>query len=224
MSLLICTPAYGGQVTLAYMYSCLMLKEELLRAGIEHDWLTTADESLITRARNTQVATFLNHTDYERMIFIDADIEFTPEDVSKLWNLDVDVAVAAYPMKRPDKPPLSAWENGSLVKLEGREEPFEVEYAGTGFMMIKRTVFETLRTRIPSLRYRETSGITLKESDCWGFFDQERTYVSEGRDMIPISLPEDFSFCKRWRELDGKIMLDPTIHLKHWGSWCYEGR
>lgn len=219
MSLLICTPAYGGQVTLAYMNSCLMLKEELLKAGVEHDWLTMMDESEIIRGRNVMATTFLNDTNYERMLFIDADIEYTPEDVSKLWNMDVDVAVAAYPMKRADRPPLSAWEKGKLVEIDGRTEPFEAEYAGTGFMMIKRKVFQTIRTKHPELRVLESKGLEPGAGDCWGFFDKVTVHYGDDK----ISLPEDFSFCHRWRSLGGKIMLDPTIRLKHWGSWCYAG-
>lgn len=196
-----------------------MLKEELLRAGVEHDWLTMMDESEIIRGRNIMATTFLLNTPYERMLFIDADIQFTPEDVSKLWNLNTDVAVAAYAMKRKDKPPLSAWKGNALVELDGLTEPFAVDYAGTGFMMIKRSVLETLSKKKPELRYLESKGLEPGEGPCWGFFDKLAIWHGEDK----ISLPEDFSFCKRWRELNGTIILEPTIRLKHWGSWCYAG-
>lgn len=206
MSLLICTPMYGGNCTEPYFLSCLSLQAELINAGMDHNWLTTANESLIPRARNTSVTQFLN-TDYECLLFIDADLQFTPEDVSRLWNLDADVAVAAYPMKRPDTP-LSAWRNGKLVDITDEIEPFEVDFAGTGFMLIKRHVFDAMIKCYPSLTHEESVGRT------WALFDTmiwNDTYLSE-----------DYAFCKRWRDIGGKVICDPTIKLIHWGSYGYD--
>src|SRR5579872_1905436 len=116
MSILFSTPCYGGQATTAFMMSCMRLQKELLTVGLEHDFNIGWNESLVTRARNEMTGWFLN-TEFERQCWLDADIQFEPEDVAKLWNMDVDIAVAAYSMKLPDKP-LSAWKDGKLVKLE----------------------------------------------------------------------------------------------------------
>jgi choline kinase len=197
---------YGGMCTSGYFQSALNTKEVLNNCKFHHDFLITTNESLIQRARNTSVATFLK-TDFERLLFIDADIEFSVNDIESLWNLDVDVAVAAYSMKRPDKP-LSAWEDGKLVEIEGRTEPFEVDYAGTGFMMIKRKVFEDLQKAHPELDHEEG-----KVGRCHAWFD------------CPIwndtQMSEDYNFCRKFRDLGGKITLDPTIRLGHWGSFRY---
>jgi len=164
MSILICTPCYGGQATVPYMRSILSLQESLLASEVPHDFLFTSNESLIQRARNTSVATFLK-TDYESLMFIDADIEFSAEDVAKLWNLDVPVAVGAYSMKRPDKP-VSAWKDGRLVDLDELSGLTEVDYAGTGFMLIKRQVFVAMQAQYPELDHEE--GHVGK---CHGWFD-----------------------------------------------------
>lgn len=197
---------YGGMCTSAYFQSALNTKEVLTTCRFKHDFLITTNESLIQRARNTSVATFLK-TEYERLLFIDADIEFDVDDIQKLWNLDEDVAVAAYSMKRPDKP-LSAWENGKLVEIEGREEPFEVDYAGTGFMMIKRHVFEKMQKEYPDLDHEEGN-----VGKCHAWFDCP---IRDG-----IQMSEDYSFCRKWRDMGGKIIMDPTIRLGHWGSYRY---
>ena len=185
------------------------LKQGLTEMGVKNNWLTNGNESLITRGRNTMVSTFLKG-DYERLMFIDADIEFDPDDVGKLWNLDKDVAVGAYPMKRKDSP-LSAWRDGKLVSIEGETEPFKVDYAGTGFMMIKRGVFEKMRQKLPHLWHNEGIG------DCWAFFDCEL----HGHEEARVYLSEDYNFCQRWRDMDGEIWCDPTIKLKHWGVFAY---
>lgn len=207
MSLLIATPGYGGQVTTPWATSALALQDRAIRSGFDMGWLVTAGESLVTRARNTSAATFLTQTDYERLLFIDADIEFSPDDVISLWEMDEDVAVAAYAMKRPDKP-LSAWVGGNLVKLDGLSDPTPVDYAGTGFMMIKRGVFERMREANPAIEH--TEGIV---GQCWQFFD---IGIVNG-----VSLSEDYWFCHQWRSLGGRVMLDPSIRLKHWGRCAY---
>ena len=165
MSIVFATPCYGGQCTTEYLQSSLALEQVLTEQGIDHAWLFQTNESLVQRARNVLVARFMNDPAlkaYQALMFIDADIRYQPEDVAKLWNLVVpeegkktyEVAVAAYRQKK-EGAVLSAWETGErakLVSLEGRETPFLVDYAGTGFMMIRRTAFEKIRDH---LKYKD---------------------------------------------------------------------
>lgn len=209
MSLFLATPTYGGQCTTAFHESADNLCTTLELAGFPYDWLFTKNESLIQRARNSSVATFLK-TDFERFMFIDADIDFTEEDVLKLWEMDADVACAAYSMKREDCP-LSAWEGGDLVDIEDRTEPFEVDFAGTGFIMIKRHVFEDFVKEWPELSHIEGH---VGQSFNW--FNCRVEKVEE-----KIFLSEDYAFCYDFRRLGGKIMLNPTIKLGHWGIKRY---
>ena len=97
------TPMYGGQCTKEFHESAMNLAINMERSGVKFEWLTTANESLITRARNTSVASFMNLEelkDYTHFMFIDADIEFTPEDVIKLYNMNKDIAVSLTYEKR----------------------------------------------------------------------------------------------------------------------------
>lgn len=207
MSILISTPCYGGICTTAYLISCMRLQEELVKAGVEHDFNFGRNESLVTRARNEMASWFLK-TKFECHLWIDADIEFSVEDVGKLWSLcqnGVDIAVAAYSMKLPEKP-LSAWKDGKLVKIEEcPSEPFEVDYAGTGFMMISRRVYEKLEKTAETYE-----GPTGRVS---AFY------------MTPIHNDgfesEDYHFCRKAREAGFKIMMDPSIRLGHIGQFRY---
>lgn len=204
MSILFCTPCYGGMIHEAHFRSCLNLKEELTRIGLSHDWLTGRNESLVTRARNEMTASFLG-TDWERMCWLDADIEFSPEDVAKLWNLDADIAVGLYAMKRHDLP-LSAWRNGKLVNLgECPKEPFLVDYAGTGFFMLKRHVVETLANSAESYEgpHGRVPGLYMTPIHNDGFES------------------EDYHFCRKARDAGFEIWADPSIKLKHWGQFAY---
>ncbi len=206
MSILICTPCFGGQVTTHYFNSCIKLQENLLENGIDHSWLTCWNESLITRGRDKLAASFLK-TEFEYLMFIDADIEFQWEDVAKLWNLEVPVSCGAYSMKRPDSP-VSAWKDGQLVDLLKLSSPTPVDYAGTGFLMIHRDVFEKLKRD----EWKYEDGFNGSD-ECWGFFQDP---VKDG-----FKMSEDYFFCEEWRKLGGEIILDPSIKLGHWGSFRY---
>lgn len=250
MSILFVTPCYGGQVFEPHFGSCQNLKEELTKQGIAHDWLTGRNESLVHRARNEMMATFLK-TDYERMMFIDADIEFKSDDVAKLWNLDTDVAVGVYPMKKRDECWYAAWINGKLVKdLDQFDGPVPVDFAGTGFFMVKRTAL---------LRMIQHYGHSFIEDDAWEALKRE--FSEAVHDMMPLDIirervtalmekgfspgvlydgphgevpalfntpiidrhfdSEDYSFCRKWRAIGGKIMLEPSVRLIHWGQYAY---
>lgn len=211
---MICTPMFGGQCTSEYFLSCLDLREDLVRSGLKHTWLVTTNESLIPRARNTSVAKFMA-SDYDVLMFIDADIEFKSEDVQKLWNLDKEVSCAAYPMKRPGSD-VTAWKDGKLVKLDDLEGPTPVDYAGTGFLMIKRNVFKRMQ-----FTHKDSAHT---EGHVGQVFDIFPTRVSEGetwQDRYYVS--EDYAFCENWRNMGGEIILEPSIRLGHVGRHVYRG-
>ena len=205
MSIFISTPCYGGQATVPYMESLLTLQGDFMVGNISHELLITKNESLITRARNTTLTHFMK-SGLDKLLFIDADIEFCTDDVVKLWNMDKDVAVAAYPMKRRDEP-LSAWVEGKLCYASDFDGLTKVDYAGTGYMMIDRSVIERMIRHYPELTHTESVGT------CWALFDTcvwNDTYLSE-----------DYAFCQRWRDMGGEIWMDPSIKLVHWGTYAY---
>ena len=193
-------------MTAQYLASVINLKHELVKSGLDHDFLISWNESLITRGRDKMARTFLKDTQFERMLFIDSDIQFSPEDVAKLWNLDADIGVGAYRNKKADQIK-GAWVNGKLVPLESLKGPTEVDYAGTGFMCIKRQVFDKLAELHPQWEHEENEG------KLFAFFQDP---IEDG-----IHLSEDYFFVKRAKEAGFKCTLDPTINLTHWGQYGY---
>ena len=221
MSVLIATPCYNGMMHTEFERSCYILKKELSGTSFPHDFLRITNESLITRARNVIAASFLDDTDFSCLLFVDSDISFDPADVARLWNLcygGADVAVGHYRHKNPDAKDL-VWVNERLgTRISEYSEPFEVSYAGTGFMMIRRQTFERLKQAHPKWRYSEgfpgedrDKNIPIKE--CWAFFQDP---IEDG-----YHLSEDYFFCKRVRELGMKVIMDPLINLRHWGWYPY---
>lgn len=237
-SIAFCTPCYGGMLTARHFNSCIYLKEDLTNLGLAHDWNIGVNESLVHRARMEMTREFLD-SDHTHLMWIDADIEYKSEDVAKLWNLQTDIAVAAYCMKRTDKP-LSAWKDGKLVKIdECPKEPFAVDYAGTGFMLISRKAIECVIEYLEA-RHRKYQAIFAKVAHLLD--DGEKNLVSElvgttlahynGQHgpspaiyMTPIHKggleSEDYNFCRIAQEAGFKIIMDPSIKLRHWGQFAY---
>ena len=197
--ILIGTPMYGGFCQQEYFRSCLNLVEELTLKGIPYDFSLIKNESLITRGRNIIADGFLK-SEAEVLIFIDGDIEFTPKGVSDLWNLYVEtsqVTCGAY--RRKGETETKVWKDGKEIPLP--ESPTEIDYAGTGFMLIPRQVLYTLKAKHPDWERRD--GI-------YAFFQDDG-----------LDLSEDYFFCKHAREAGFKIICDPDIKLTHWGRKGY---
>lgn len=207
MSILVATPCYGNTVHSAYLRSALNLARAFDMTGLDHDFLIPEkNDSLVQRARNTIASKFLLECDFQKLLFIDADIEFSPEDVAKLWNMDADVCVGVYRMKKPESE-YAAWVDGRLVTdLSSLPNPVSVDYAGTGFMMIDRNVLERMKTE--EIAHEEGN-----LDECWAFFNPR---VYEG-----VYLSEDYAFCHDFRSIGGEILMDTSIRLTHWGDCAY---
>ena len=199
-----------------YTESLMRLQESLLEARLSHDFLFIKGESLVQRARNSTIRSFLK-TDFERMIFIDADIEFIPEDIEKLYNLDKPVCCGTYPMKKTGIKS-SAWKDGKLVNINKLKGPTEIDYAATGFLMVKRFVFEQMKEFYPEKAHMELDG-SEKVTESFAWFDPR---VSKGETTEERTyLPEDYAFSLDVRNMGGTIILDPSIKLGHYGTYRF---
>ena len=96
------TPCYGGMITADYFKSCLQLTAVAASKKVELQFGTIGNESLITRARNTLVQLFMDDEQYTHLLFIDADISFSPESVMRMIDLDEEIVTGVYPRKTID--------------------------------------------------------------------------------------------------------------------------
>ena len=210
-----CIPCYGGQINEGCFISMLKYMATAQRLGLNFTIDTMVNESLVTRARNSLVAKMLHFQPKStHLMFIDADIGFEPEEIFKLILADKDVAGGLYPKKAlpisyvVNKVP-DAEKNGNLV---------EVMNLGTGFMLIKREVLEKMIEANPQLHYIDAIGLDPKYAPFkYALFDTA---------IDPVTteyLSEDYLFCKRWREMGGKIWADLSITLNHVGYHTFRG-
>jgi len=211
LSLVIATPCYGNACHSAYLKSIVKFA---LSAPIDWNYMVPdRNDSLVQRARNVMVRKFLE-TEYEYLMFIDSDIEFEPDDVAKVWNIEGEIKGGIYPMKHPEKDWYAAWSGGKLIQELG-SEVMECDYLGTGFLMVRRTVFERMQDECPELTHAEG-----EYEDVHAWFNPRVEDTGQG----PIYLSEDYEFCHTVREMGYKIYADPTVKLLHHGSYAYGSR
>ena len=177
-------------------------------------------------------------------MFIDADIQFNPQDILACLALDKDISGAPYPKKSINwsnvAKALKRNENneqfdlGSLENVTGDyvfnpvpgttsfkiSEPVEVMEIGTGFMMVKREVFDKYKEEFPHLNYKPDH---IGQSN----FDGSR-YIHAYFDTVidPKShryLSEDYMFCQNCREIGYQIWLFPWMTTTHVGTYAFKG-
>jgi hypothetical protein len=233
----IATPCYGGQLTMAYVDSVLRLQAACIARAIRIDFDLRANEALITRARNDLAARFLAST-ASHLMFIDADIGFAPEQFFRLLDFNAEVTAAAYPLKHIDWDKVRRAAEAKRPDLEGsgldyvvyfdndegtvtaRNGFIRVRYAGTGFLLIQRGVLLRLCEAHPELRYR----MVQRRAD----IDRDVPYqYSLFECMIDTQtgeyLSEDYAFCRRWLALGGEIWMDVKSRLTHYGANPFRG-
>ncbi len=245
--LFIATPMYGGMAHGLYIKSCLDLQTTMNKYGIDTKFSFMFNESLITRARNYLVDEFLR-SDHTHMLFIDSDIHYNPQDVLALMALDKDVIGGPYPKKSINwgnvaqaarsHPNMEPRELESLVGeyvfnvVKGTKQftvtdPLEVMEIGTGFMMVKREVFEKMEKEYPMIRYKPDhvgqanfDGTRYIHAYFDTVIDTKESIVGGGSDRY---LSEDYMFCQMWRKMGGQIYLCPWMKTQHIGTYAFTG-
>lgn len=233
--LMIATPMYGGMCTGHYVSGLLGTIAKMQSVGVQVYWAQMMNESLITRARNELTRMFLA-TDYDYLMFIDADIHFTGQDVAMLMAADRDIACGIYPKKEIDwakveeaaqnkKSELVNYSGAFVFNMDGEHQEtdedgmIEVRHGGTGFMLIHRRVFERLQGHVPTYR---TSSFKDPETDEY-VKPLTHEFFATSIDDTGALLSEDYHFCELWRKHGGKIYANPFIKLEHVGTYVYGG-
>lgn len=175
------------------------------------------------------------------MLFIDSDIVFNPKDIIAMLALDKEIVGGPYPKKsiewgqlhkavnKNPNLPASEYEKltGSMVfnPVSGTQkfsvnEPLEVLEVGTGFMLIRRDVFERFEQAYPDQKYKpDHVGQTHFSGDreITAFFDcvidpDSKRYLSE-----------DYFFTQWCRKIGIKVWMCPWFTLDHIGTYFYKG-
>ena len=223
LKLFIATPAFGHQVTTNYANSLLkFVSTTHPRLAVSTAVHIQSGMALVTQARNNCVAYFLN-SDCTHFLFIDADIGFEPDAIYRLIEKDVPICLTPYPVKGfgkdhqlqfivhfPDKENIKVTKDGFT----------EITAGPTGFMMIKREVFEKLAEKYPE---RKTVNKQLVGNKVETMEKGWYTFFETAQDPENGYLGEDIAFCRLWTNIGGKIYADTQTPLTHFGSHAFHG-
>lgn len=206
-------------VTPAFTQSYAMALANLAALGIPFGAALFKD-SAVHRGRNQAAKALLDNDDYTHLMFVDADIEFDFKDIIALLNLHKDVAVGPYRKKNERHEynfEFLPHENDKVAVCE-TTGAIEVMRAGTGFMLLRRRVFEQMRDAMPEIHYMAQDKNGELQNN-YAFFQFEIRDTPWGRQEFS----EDYNFCERWRALSGSIWMAANLKLNHWGSWAWKG-
>lgn len=169
-------------------------------------------DSLVTRARNTLTADFLQ-TNCDQLLFIDSDLIFSIDHVRRVLDHPHDVVGGCYPKKKAGEVEwvLNLLDEGGTVADPGGLQ--RVKYVGTGFMKVRRSVFDTLSPKCQ--QYANDNWPHRKERDFW------KVGVYNFKDGTSRYLSEDWYFCQDWGDCGGKVFADTATVLKHIGTVAY---
>lgn len=205
INLAILTP--GHSMMASYVDSLLQTFDALSKEGITWTWVNdyashVADAREVTLAGNrkndvSDSRPFAGELTYDKLLWIDSDIAWSPKDVLKLYKSDKDIisgaylfangTVAAYAEKLG-----KAYTHAEVAVMT---EPFKVKGIGFGFVAIKAGVFELL-------------------SRPW-FQQAQVTHTMNGIEYTFPVTGEDLSWCYRVQDLGFDVWLDPEVQVTH---------
>ena len=238
-NIFVATPMYGGQCTGYYTQSLLTLGPVLNQNGYDMAYSAMFNESLIQRGRNALAHGFMQRPECTHLMFIDADIKFNPQDIIKMIEADKDIICGIYPKKEINwvEVEKAVKEGVPTDRLKTRtasvvvnlkdyagsvtvpvSEPVEIFNGGTGFMLIKRSTFETMKSVVNSYNndvlYLD-GGISNDR-----ITEYFACAIEPGTERL---LSEDYFFCWKAREAGLKVWAAPWAQLGHFGSYLFEG-
>ncbi len=208
----IAIPAYTGQVHLGTMRSIIA---DMLALADRGDKVTIFDESgnaMIGDCRALIVTQFLA-SDATDLVFVDSDVCWEAGALTRLVDAPVEFVAGIYPQRRD---PINYCVQYLTDRTELWADPetglLEVAGVPAGFMRLSRAMLERMVEHYPDTAfYCEQAPEKISHA----LFDPYR--------IGKLKFGEDYSFCKRWRDIGGKVWIDPELKLGHVGFKTFLG-
>jgi hypothetical protein len=206
-------PAYDFKISVKMAIALAEFCVKAQQHGVSIQISNVSGCSVVSRVRNIIANEFLE-SQAEHLLMIDSDMTFYADDVFRMlaWNQTKPIVAGVGVARKKEKVYFSSLdqdEDNNIIM--DRMGLVKVKRVGTGFIMIQRNVFETMRDAHPEWKYMDQNTGKMLQS----FFDFKSTpdgYVGE-----------DYVFCDRAHEHGFTAWVDPTIKLGHMGVMEYEG-
>jgi hypothetical protein len=144
---------------------------------------------------------------YDKIFWIDSDIEWTVEDFKKIYESDKDIISGLYITDTSGKVACASFGDGGLPKVVNEadffmvDEPVEMFGVGFGFVAMKSGVFENMTRpwfKIQNLKWEKYP--------------------------VAIDIGEDYSWCMNARNSGFKVYIEPSVRLAHHKGIVYRMR
>lgn len=201
----VAVPAYDKKLFVQCTQSLMNAMQVMLLMDIKFEFKFEVGCPYVSMARNNLVRAFMA-SECTDLVFIDADLGFPATAFRDLISSEEAVVGGAYPKKQEhdeyavrlatDDDFHVINENGALV----------AEALATGFLKIKREVFEQMQAAYPEKGYVDVNSGEY----CYNFFG---TYVENEK-----WYGDDYGFCHLWERLGGRMHVLPDITFLHAGK------
>lgn len=203
----ICTP--GSSLTSGYVRSLLETIDELSKQRITWSFSNQSTSNVFSAREQTlwgnnqllfdENKPFQGTLDYDKIIWIDSDISWTPDDFIKLYKSNKDVTSGAYLLGTGEVMAFKEHLSSPLLYTDvlNMKELVQIKAAGFGFLAVKQGIFESL-----SKPWFQSVAVDI------AFDGAEVTHKFNIQG-------EDISWCKRVTDLGYEIWLDPTVRVTH---------
>lgn len=145
---------------------------------------------------------------FDYYLCVDSDVSFTPEDVQKLIERDVDVISGAYQFRKDGAKAVAGCFTGVRGLLEDGDFVLwnetglkEVDWTGAGFLLIKKHVLEAMK---------------------YPYFRELVTEYDSGGIPCAVWCGEDVGFCIAAKDAGFKIFVDMDVKVNHLVSGAFE--
>ena len=212
--IMIATPCLDGKLSAWYvdsLYNTIMVGAS---KGCTIIPVFIANDALVQRARND-----LFHMAFEaceqkdnkldKMVFIDSDIAWNPDQFFNLIGYDVDIVGGTYRKKQD-------FSEEYVLKVKEGKDPLQknkdglIEVAGLGMGFVSFTAKAIIKIYKKANKYKGDDGV-------------EKRMVFNVTIEKGSLVSEDISMCNLWTAMKNKIYFDPNITVGHEGTKLFVG-
>jgi len=210
-------PTYTGEIHVGTSATVYGEGMALQARGHRFSVMDDVGSADISFSRALAVAKFMDSPG-THLMFVDADISGPPGCVQRLLEYDVDFIAGVYVKRQEPFQFLMNYLDGcSGPRLDTETGLLEVRHVAGGFVCVTRRMLAKMLAKHADLEFicpPAPLGRAVSLFEHYWYTDQN------GRHRFG----EDYAFCERWRDMGGKVLVDPEITLGHTGHKRYTAR
>lgn len=249
--LYILTPCYGSVCCTHYTTALIQTMQLCKRHGIEVFVDFCNNDSLVPRARNNMIAKAMTNDEMTHVLFIDADIIWTPSDVLKLLLDNKMIVGGLYPLKKYNWKSL---QEGCIEKIMEKKQHHFFDKNTSDETLIQNCLLTyNYNHNAESQELHVENSVAKVRHIATGFMMIKRDVIKSMRLAYPSTqyqddsgylkgkeheesyalfdcavedgryYSEDWLFCERWKKMGGNIYVNISVNLSHFGTAIYQG-